>query len=65
MAIRPYLIPIPRSRHLSQTLPERLFRVRQAQERRRNLLIRRCTTPCLIRHPSVILRASQRRLSRL
>jgi hypothetical protein len=31
MAIRPYLIPIPRSRHLSQTLRERLFRTRQVR----------------------------------
>ena len=65
MAIRPSLIPTPRSRHLSQTLRERLFRVRQAQERRRNLLIRRRTTPCLIRHPRVILCASRPGLSRL
>jgi hypothetical protein len=64
MAIPPYLIPIPRSRH-SQTLRERLFRARQAQERRQNLLTRRCMTPYLIRRPCVILRASQRRLSRL
>jgi hypothetical protein len=64
MAIPRYLIPIRRSRR-SQTLRERLFPPRQTQERRRNLLTRRCTTPYLIRHPCVILRASRRRLSRL
>jgi hypothetical protein len=65
MAIRPYLIPIPRSRHISRTLRERLFRARQTQERRRHLSIRRCATRCPIRHPCVILRASHRGLDRL
>jgi hypothetical protein len=57
--------PDPPQPHLSQTLRERLFRACQAQERRRNLLIRRCATPCLIRHLCVILCASHRGLGRL